>query len=231
MTFKRFGNLRRPGVPAVHGLLLAAVLLASAGSALVFADGPDVTSAYVARVEEDWILLVNQPDAERSSPQVSTQMAGSPDAARFCNFHLNSCDIPTFSQGGLQLQVWHGDDNLAVFTSASRAAMNTADELVTWTQYLSRESGELKFGISAASSQTWGDFSGMEVAVPGGSPVLDYYSAEYSLQNSGVTFGANRVSSMVLVATRVYYSDGSVQTDNTPRIVYSAVLDPALGGE
>jgi len=177
----------------------------------------------VVRVEEDWSLLVNQPDPDVASPQVSTQMARSPDASRFANFHVNSCDIPTFSQGGLQLQTWRGDTNLSAQNSTDRSTMSAPDEMVTWTQYLDNTSGQIVFGISqGAYSQTWGDFGGISTTINGGSTNLDGYSSNYSIQNSGITFGANRVACMVLVAVRVYYSDGSRLTDNTPKVVYSA---------
>ena len=77
----------------------------------------------VVKVEEHWSLLINEPDPSISSPQVSTQMAASPWTSRFVNFHLNSCDIPSYAQGGLQMQVWRADVNLAVMTSPSRATM------------------------------------------------------------------------------------------------------------
>jgi hypothetical protein len=109
--------------------------------------------------------------------------------------------------------------------------MTSADELVTWTQYIRNDGGSLKFGISAAASSTWGDFSGQEITMSSFTTYLDDYSSDYSVTNSGVTYGANRVTSMVLVGVRIYYSDGSVTTDSTPRIIYSTLLDPALGGD
>jgi hypothetical protein len=177
---------------------------------------------YVVRVEEDWTLVVNQTNDLVASPQVSTQMARWPGAQRFFNFHLNSVDLPAFALGGLQLQVWRGTDNLAVYTHSNASIMATPDELVTWTQYLRKDGSTLYFGISGASSQTWGDFSGIEVASTGNSSNLDDYDPSYSLQNSGVTFGANRVASFKLVAVRLYYSNGTVTTDSTERVVYAA---------
>jgi hypothetical protein len=183
----------------------------------------------VVRVEEDWSLTVNQPNARLASPQISTQMARAPWASRFCNFHLNSIDLPAFQLGGLQLQAWSGSTNINVYTSSNTATMSTDNELVTWTQYLRSDGTTLKFGIgtlqscvAGSSSTTWGDFSGMEIAVPGASTILDFYSPDYSVQNSGVTFGANRVDTLTLVQIRYYYSDGSIVTDSNPRLVYSA---------
>jgi hypothetical protein len=176
---------------------------------------------YVVRIEEDWSLKVNQPNASLSCPQVSTQMAPNPSGTQFYQFHVNSQDVPQFVQGGLQLQAWNGSTTLAVLTGSNTATMATANELVTWTQYLQRhDTGGLTFGITAAASQTWGDFSGAKFYVTGADIVLDNYRADYSVQNSGATYGVNLVSSLVLVQTRVYYSDGSVKTDSTVRVVY-----------
>jgi hypothetical protein len=171
------------------------------------------------------MLIVGEPNTHTASPQISSQMAQSPDAALFCNVHLNARDIPRYGEGGLQLQVWRGADNVGNKTSESLAVMETPNEVVTWTQYLTVAGEKMQFGISAASSQTWGDFSGQSVLVPTDTFSLDNYSVDYSVQNSGVTFGANRVSYLAIVAVRIYYSDGSVQTDSTERIVY-----PALDG-
>jgi hypothetical protein len=214
----------------VAGLLLVAGICGVSWTAhLAWADGTSASSGSVVRIEEDWCLLVNTPDSYRSSPQISTQMARAPYAKRFCNFHVNSCDVPVFQQGGLQLQVWLGNTNQIASTIHSEI-MSSSNELVTWTQYLRSDGTSLYFGIGAASSTTWGDFSGQEVSLSGHSTYLDDYSSDYSVNNSGVTYGANRVTAMVLTGVRLYMSDGSVQTDSTPKVIYSNLLDPALSG-
>jgi hypothetical protein len=188
-------------------LWLAAMLLLCAGTGIDWnghiarADGNANGGTYVVRMEEDWTLLVNQPDGSTSSPQVSTQMARAPYSLRFCNFHINSCDVPTFRDGGLQLQSWQGTVNQSALSIGS-AKMSTNNELVSWTQYIRNNGGSLFFGVSAASSTTWGDFSGQEIAFPSHSTYLDDYSPDYSVSNSGVTYGANRVASLVLVGVR-----------------------------
>jgi hypothetical protein len=214
-------------------LALAALLAGPATWTTTVGQTPSPTGATLIRVEEDWSLSVSQPDANLAAPQVSTQMARAPWSSRFCNLHLNSTDLPAFAVGGLQVQAWHNAQNISVLTSPDAAIMATDNELVTWTQYLRVNAGTVYFGIgtvqpgvAGASSQTWGDFSGMEIPVPGNTADLSNYDPSYSQQNSGVTFGATRVSSLVLVQVRYYYSDGSVRTDSTPRVVYSGALGP-----
>jgi hypothetical protein len=194
---------------SVPGDRLTAQLLSSGPSAV--------------RIEEDWSLLVGQPAQEIAAPQVSTQMARDPWTSRFFNFHINSTDVPAFASGGLQLQAWKGSTNLAYLNSSTSPVLATSNELITWTQYLAQNSsGGLTFGISAASSQTFGDFSGMQVSISTSNTDLSDYSPDYSQQNSGVTFGANRVTSLTIVQVRTYYSDGSMTSDSTPRVVYSS---------
>jgi hypothetical protein len=207
-------------------ILAAALTLAAAAALLnlrpVAGQQATVGPPTVVRIEEDWVLLVTTPNANLSCPQVSVQMAPSPDSAEFYQFHLNAQDTPKFVQGGLQLQAWNGANVLAVQTSPNTQTMDTNDELVMWTQYLTQTQQGLEFGISAAASNTWGDFSGAGFVVNGDYTVLDNYSPDYSVQNSGITYGANLVSALVLWQVRTYYSDGSMVTDFWPRIVYSA---------
>jgi len=169
------------------------------------------------------MLIVTVPDFDTAAPQVSTQMKRSPNALHFCNLHLNARDIPNYGEGGLQLEVWQDTNSVGSATSESLAVMNTPNEVVTWTQYLRQDSlgQNLYFGISAASSQTWGDFSGKEVPLPAGNASLDWYSVDYSVQNSGVTYAANRVFYFAITAVRTYYADGTMTTDPTERIIYS----------
>jgi hypothetical protein len=176
----------------------------------------------VVRVEEDWTLIVNQPDQNVAAPQLSSQMSQNGTGSIFCNLHLNARDFPKYGAGGLQVQIWKGDSNVASKTWDTWAVMNTPNEVVTWTQFLDTSNGQVTFGVSAASSQTWGDFSGQQIVVPTSVLSLDNYTVDYSVANSGITFGANRVSYLAVTAVRIYYQDGSVQTDSTERIVYPA---------
>lgn len=49
---------------------------------------------------------------------------------------------------------------------------------------------------------------------------LNSYDPQVSVDESGVTYGANLVQSLTLVRVRRYMSDGTVQTDSNPRVVY-----------
>src|SRR5689334_22537223 len=66
-----------------------------------------VRAADVVRVEEDWVLVVGQPDPNLDAPQVSCGISplGDFDSA-YVVFNLNHRSQPVYVPGGLQLQVW-----------------------------------------------------------------------------------------------------------------------------
>jgi hypothetical protein len=230
-------------IPWLRSVVFLGLTLAVASVLLLPPGGPataqtPASGATIVRVEEDWSLSVNQPDGGLAAPQVSTQMARNLWTSRFCNFHLNSTDLPAFAIGGLQLQSWNGNQNLNVLTGTNGSIMSTPNELVTWTQYLRVANGNLYFGIGTlqpgvpgSSSTTWGDFSGMEIQVPGAWTDLSNYDRSYSENNSGITFGANRVDSFTQVAVRYYYSDGTVVTDSNSHVVYSSQINGLGSGD
>jgi hypothetical protein len=215
---RKHGVLFSAGALAVLATFCALTALATRARAVTFdeGDGP-----YVVRIEEDWELTVSTPHYNLSCPQVSTQMAPDPQGNEFYQFHTNFQDVPKFVQGGLQLQAWNGNRLVQVNTSSNTSTMGSDNELVTWTQYLQRSTAPagLTFGISGAASETWGDFSGASFVVQETDALLDNYRAAYSAQNSGITYGPNLVSSCVLVESRKYYSNGSIETDSTPRTI------------
>ena len=119
---------------------------------------------------------------------------------------------------------------LASFLQTCSCSPTTRDELVTWTQYLRLQNGKLRFVVKDGVSATWGGFSGLEVEIPSGSTALDDYYPQVSVSNSGVTFGANRVTSFVLLRARKYTAgDVLLETIEGPWEIYATANDPALG--
>jgi hypothetical protein len=219
LKFKRMSRLLFSLAVAAGLAGLGGLVLTTTGARAQEQDNED--GPHVVRIEEDWSLLVSNPSYNLSCPQVSTQMAPDPQGNEFYQFHINYQDVPRFIQGGLQLQAWNVNSLVQVNTSTNTSTMGTANELVTWTQYLQRSQwpAGLTFGISTSASQTWGDFSGASFTVRETDARLDNYSPDYSAQQSGVTYGPNLVPLLVLVESRRYYSNGSVQTDSNPRVI------------
>lgn len=183
----------------------------------------------VVRVEEDWVLVLNQPNDSAISPQFHTAMS---PAGNFNNFFAqvvwNYREIPDFRAGGLQLQLWNGQE-VVQYKSDREDPLSTAAETIRWTQVLETSDGVLTFRISDGQSVTWGDFGdGLHLASAGGPVDLNGYSPEFSVQNSCITYGANRVNVLAIGQVRYYGSSGLIYIDETPRIVYQS--SAASGG-
>lgn len=196
----------------------AAAILAAALAARADGDGPAID-----RVEEDWQLVVDQPDVEAVGPQITTVMSPVADGSSpFVAFDLNYSEYPSFQAGGMQLQVWSGTRLLDVSSEGS-AQFGTPGETVTWTQRLSLADGTIAYQILDGQSTTWGQFGQGEgnlgVSFATSLADLSQYNPATSAASSGATWQSNHVTSLTLLCVR-YYSNGSlVRTDATPRSI------------
>jgi hypothetical protein len=178
----------------------------------------------IVRVEEDWVLVLGQPDANLNAPQVATGM--SPLAgfnSAYIVFNVNHRSQPTYVPGGLQLQVWTSDVPLLSDDDPHNEVMSQAGETVTWTQQMTLQNGVFTAAIVNGNSQTWGTFGGggaLQASVAATFANLNGYSPNISVANSGVSFAPNRVQSLTLSCVRYYTSDGQVIIDNQVRVAY-----------
>jgi hypothetical protein len=191
---------------------------------VAFSDERSSPAPQVLRVEEDWVLVLNQPNDSAISPQFHTAMS---PAGNFNNFFAqvvwNYREIPDFRAGGLQLQLWNGQE-VVQYKSDREDPLSTAAETIRWTQVLETSDGVLDFHIADGQSVTWGDFGdGLHLASAGGPVDLNGYSPEFSVQNSCITYGANRVNILAISQVRYYGASGLISVDETPRVVYAAV--------
>ncbi len=168
----------------------------------------------IVKVEEDWRLVVGQANAESAAPQVATAMFVAGESPNSCAmFLLNYRNSHSFTAGGMEVQMLAGDAIVESDSAHDHEQMENANEVVTWTQRLSVEGCQLKFEVLDGHSQTWGEFgdsSHLRLQRNSQCSNLNYYSAAYSWENSGVQFGANRVQSLRLVGGRRYTRDGRV---------------------
>lgn len=180
--------------------------------------------APVKAVEEDWELVINEPDAENAAPQVTCLMAPVDNAdGVYSLMEVNHASLPDFSAGGLQLQVWSGEDWLTLRDHAD-FTLNYSGETVTWTRRMSLNAGKLNFSVINGNSDSWGTFGGtgfIKLSINSLLPELNLYNPEISKAQSGVSFGAQRVTSLKIKRVRYYGFDGSLlHTDNTERVVH-----------
>lgn len=193
-------------------------------AAAVLFTAPTLSAAErkVVQVEETWEMAMGDPDPMTCSPQIGTQMH--PDAGNLSNFAIfciNYQEIPDFSEGGLEIQLWEGEWNTDVTVSES-VKLTVPYEVITWTQVMKIHEGKLEFAVTNGNSSTFGSFGGTGFKVISQSEFNDLsgYNVENSVNNSGITLGSNRVDSMTIVSVKKVYSDGTEEIDSTPKLVF-----------
>ncbi len=175
-------------------------------------------------VEEDWELLLGEPDINSHGPQVSCTFSPFPHLdSVHAVFELNHRTLPAFASGGMQLQLWYGESSLACRMHPSDSVMQLPGELVKWTQVMRIDDGWLHFEIKNGSSMTWGEFGQgyLRFQVPVGLKNLDDYSPTVSVENSGAGFAANRVQCLLLRRVRYTLADGQTIVDSTVRVAHA----------
>lgn len=193
--------------------ILAAAALASAAAA-----------ADVVRVEEDWELVVGEPDSNTAGPQIACTMS---PTATIDNTHftveLNHRSVPWWSPGGISIHHWTGEWREQSFDRADRSVMQTPDEVVRWTQALYVHDGKLNFQVKDGTSSTWGAFgysSMFKLQKNWGASHINNYTPDVSVALSGVAYASNRVKLLKIVQVRATLANGTVVTDNTLRVVH-----------
>jgi hypothetical protein len=186
--------------------------------------GNTARAADVARVEEDWELVVNQPDADLNGPQLTCVISPATVGDAYCAFDINYCTQPDYSAGGLQMHAWNPFTPIVTCNFPVSGVMQTNNETVTWTQTMSLADGVLTFLVVDGQSTTWGTFGGTvdeSVSVNTTVSNLNAYDPNVSLVNSGVSFASNLVTSLTLTAVRWYAADGTlIQEITTPQVVH-----------
>lgn len=178
----------------------------------------------VVRVEEDWELVLGEPDANSIGPQVATTMSPNNNLSdTYFTLEMNHRTAPSWSPGGISIHRWSGDWRMGSFDRADRAVMTTNNETVTWTQALYVGGGKLTYQIIDGASTTWGPFgysSLVKLDLGWGVAHINSYSPAVSVANSGPAFGGNRVQSLKIKQIRLTLDTGAVVTDSTERVVH-----------
>ncbi|MEX2115008.1 MAG: hypothetical protein WD845_17575 [Pirellulales bacterium] len=178
----------------------------------------------IDRVEEDWRLVVSEPDTLLVSPQVTCTMSpeGNLDSD-YAVFDLNLRNFPSYEAGGVQLQVWNGDNSVSSIRSKSGVVLAEANEVITWTQSMSVQDHKVSFAVTNGQSTSWGSFgdgNSIELVKDTDLQNLNGYSPQLTVDNSGVGYGANRVATLTLVAIRLYSGPTLVAQVTDPQAVY-----------
>jgi hypothetical protein len=184
-------------------------------------------STRVVSIEEHWELQLGQPDVDTSAPQTTMVVSpnGSVEGVHFL-FTLNHVSAPDYQPGGMQVQLWDGQQ-LVESSSAESGAFSHEAEVVRWVQRVSLEEETIKFAILNGESETWGAFGGDELSVsePTSLTNLNSYRPGVSLSESQVSYAENRVVSLTLTKLVWVTDDGQVHEMNAP-IPLDTSLDP-----
>jgi hypothetical protein len=182
-----------------------------------------VNAQDLVHVEEDWQLVIAEPDNNSCGPQVSCTMspAGDIDWTYF-TLEINHRSVPYWTPGGITLHQWYGESRIQSMDRQDRSVMNTENEVVTWTQSLDVHGNVLSFQVKSGASSTWGSFgySGHLKLQSWWNGDLNGYTPDVSVNRSGVAYASNRVRSLKILRVRGTLDDGTTAEDNTVRVVY-----------
>lgn len=199
---------------------------------------PDVETKKLVRIEEDWVVLIKNPDHKIASPQVLICMT--PDGqflADYALLEINHGSRPDWLAGGIQLQGWKGVANVSLFNCPKTAVLDRGYDRIKFTTSIeAKGDGYTTFAIKNGKSKTWGTFgttstTPIQVRVPSTRTDLTGYSRTHSVKQTHVTHGAHRVTMMYQRRVRYYFSDGTAQVDDAYKILHrfqSLVQDMTL---
>lgn len=178
----------------------------------------------LVHVEEDWELVIGEPDANSAGPQIACTMSPWGDIANtYFTLEINHQSVPYWQPGGLTIHQWSGEWLVQSMNRQDRSIMQTPDETMTWTQVLDVTNGLLTFQVKNGHSTTWGNFgtSGyFKIQTWAGPNDLNSYSPTVSASRSGVAYASNRVKSLKILRVRGTLDNGATATDNTIRVVH-----------
>ena len=192
------------------------------GATTTTAFGQDTNS--VVKIEQEWEIVLGDPDVETDSPQVVCVISPTGDvASHYAVLEINQQDLPDFSPGGIQLQTWNGEVPLAYQGAFPGEVLSNAQEVVRFTLVMSLHDHHLHFYVKNGDSATWGDFgweNGLGMSVSTSLTNLNQYSSAITSRNSGISFGSNRIQSLKIIRTKSVKANGDVTYDETPVVIH-----------
>src|SRR5688500_7769802 len=117
------------------------------------------TGQTIVEVQEDWELVIADPDSNSAGPQVTCVI--SPFAhvnSLYAALELNQQTHPQYIPGGVQLHTWDGECILQSENFPSEAVLSTQGETIQWTQRMAIVGDEIVFDTDDGVSETWGNF-------------------------------------------------------------------------
>ena len=203
-----FGVFHAPTAVFIGGMVAACTLTTNHVSM--------AEDAAVYMVEEDWEMVINEPDSDNNSPQITfftSPSSGIGDS--YFQLQMNYHADEEYSSGGFHVAAVRNGVTEDEERSGTRKTLATDEDHVRWTSVMAVIGNKTLFAVRDGFGQEWGSFGGPDYLVqivP--SPVSDLSNYQYqqSLDNVDIGFGKNRVSEIKLKAVRLFYTDGQVET-------------------
>ncbi|HEX5472763.1 MAG TPA: hypothetical protein VFW73_12805 [Lacipirellulaceae bacterium] len=176
-------------------------------------------SAKVVSIEEHWELQLADPDVDRSAPQTTMVMSPTADlSGTHFLFTLNHVSAPVYAPGGMQVQLWNGEEFVEQSAGHVTTALEHSNETVRWTQRISLDNGTLHFQVLDGTSETWSSFGGDDLSLSVASSLtsLNSYHPSVSIAESQVSYAENRVVSLTLTKLIWTTDDGVVHEQDAP---------------
>jgi hypothetical protein len=224
MTMIQTNGVPNMSLRSSFAIALGMVVTAGWGEVWGEDSPPPTTLGPVVRIEQDWELIVNEPDDDTASPQVATQMNLDASGESFAIFAINFQQVPSFWPGGMEIQLWDGEEVIDVDAFAAYE-LSQINESIRWTQVLEIKDGKIRFYVKDGNSESFGSFGGTSFAVdrPTNLANLDQFQVEDTLKNSGVLLGANRVNRLVLKETRFFDDQNQSKKDDVEKVLVEEV--------
>lgn len=191
----------------IGGILLASM----AGSPACLA-----ADSTIYKIEEDWEMVLNDPDPANYSPQVT--FFASPSANLddvYFQLQMNYAADAGFSGGGFHVAAVQSDVIRDEARSDTRRILATDGDHIRWTSVMAVIHNKALFAVKDGLGTEWGTFGGPDYLVKmvqSPVPDLSEYHPQQSLDSVDIGFGANRVQSITLLQVRVFYTDGRTVT-------------------
>ena len=183
----------------------------------------NATEPTLFMVEEDWELVIREPQAAINSPQIAFFMYPDADHADcYFQLQLNYAAEDSYSSGGFRVGAFCNETPVDEERSNVRETLSWDGDRLSWTNAMAVFDGKLMFALKDGTGLQWGTFGGPEYLVEMDDQemhALDHYTPEKSLNSVDIGFGSNRVSSIRLKRVRLTYSDGSQKTIEVERFV------------
>jgi hypothetical protein len=187
--------------------LVAMFLSLLAAVSPAFAAAPVGTTT----IEQDWrVELYTVSDPDRTTCPLFVSGFALPWLSTLFQVTWNHRDLPSLEQGGIQLQAYRWTNLIEaadVETPLWRDKLSHNNEVVTWTQGVTRSGMSHIFGVKNIVGTTWGAINEQYTVrrtYQFYAPTLEEYDVETVKKNSAIVMGTNRFKRLAITETRFY---------------------------